>query len=111
MIRVFRHLSAVVLACWGTLLYSRTAAACAVCFGSPDSAMAQGAKAGILILLGVIGAVLTWIVAVTVFWIRRARRLQADAVPRAEFVAFEPDRLQPEIPGRNGRDVVADVER
>ena len=111
MIRVFRHLSPVVLSCLGTLLYSRTAAACAVCFGSPDSAMIQGAKAGILILLGVIGAVLTWIVAVTVFWIRRARRLQADAVARAEFVAFEPDRLQHETPGRNGRYVVADVER
>ncbi len=111
MIRVFRHLSPVVLACWGTLLYSRTAAACAVCFGSPDSAMTQGAKAGILILLGVIGVVLMWIVAVTVFWIRRARRLQVDAVPRVEFVAFEPDRLQPEIPGPNGRYVVADVEK
>ena len=85
MIRVFRHLSPVVLACWGNLLDSRAAAACAVCFGSPDSPMTQGAKAGILILLGVIGAVLTWIVAVALFWIRRARRLQVDAVPRADL--------------------------
>lgn len=68
-----------------TLLSSRPALACAVCFGSPDSSLTQGAKAGILILLGVIATVLTGIVAVALFWIRRAQMLEAQgALDRAE---------------------------
>jgi hypothetical protein len=66
----------VLLACAAALLNSKPALACAVCFGSPDSSLTQGAKAGILILLGVVATVLTWIVAVALFWIRRARTLQ-----------------------------------
>lgn len=65
------------MACVLALLNARPAMACAVCFGSPDSAMTHGAKAGILILLGVITTVLTGIVAVAVFWMRRARLLEA----------------------------------
>ncbi|OGG49339.1 MAG: hypothetical protein A3F84_25035 [Candidatus Handelsmanbacteria bacterium RIFCSPLOWO2_12_FULL_64_10] len=62
--------------CLLTLLSSRPALACAVCFGSPDSSLTQGAKAGILILLGVVATVLTGIVAVAAFWARRARMLE-----------------------------------
>jgi hypothetical protein len=51
--------------------------ACAVCFGDPNSPLTQGAKAGILVLLGFIGTVLGGIVAVTLFWIRRAKMLEA----------------------------------
>ena len=61
-------------AVWG---YSDLLWACAVCFGDPDSSLTQGAKAGILILLGVIGTVLTTIAGVALFWVRRARLLQA----------------------------------
>ena len=57
------------------LLSSRPALACAVCFGDPDSAVTQGAKAGILVLLGVIGTVLVGIAGIALFWIRRARAL------------------------------------
>ena len=50
------------------------AVGCAVCFGDPNSAMAKGAEAGILVLLGVIGTMLLSIVGVIVFWARRAKR-------------------------------------
>lgn len=73
----FRRLSPVFPACLFTLLTSRSALACAVCFGSPDSSLTQGARAGILILMGVIATVLTGIVAVALFWVRRARMLEA----------------------------------
>lgn len=73
----FPRLSRVFLTCLITLLGSRSALACAVCFGSPDSSLTQGARAGILILLGVVATVLTGIVAVAVMWARRARMLGA----------------------------------
>jgi hypothetical protein len=60
------------------------AEACSVCYGDPSSQMVQGAKAGVLLLLGVIGSVLLGIIAVMVTWIRRARALAAaEAVPAA----------------------------
>jgi hypothetical protein len=62
----------------GALLLDRSAAlACAVCFGDPNSSLTQGAKAGILLLLGITATVLGGIVAVTLYWIRRARMLEA----------------------------------
>lgn len=59
------------------------AIACAVCFGDPNSAMAKGATAGILVLLGVIGTLLLSIIGVIVFWSLRAKRLteMQNAVP------------------------------
>ena len=61
----------------------KDAAACAVCFGEPNSAMVKGAEAGILVLLGVIGSLLLSIIGVTVFWAYRAKRLSEmqNAVP------------------------------
>lgn len=47
--------------------------ACAVCFGDPESPMAKGAVAGILVLLGVVGCVLTAFVGTGLYWIRRSR--------------------------------------
>jgi hypothetical protein len=77
----FSRLSQVSLACLLTLLSSRSALACAVCFGSPDSSLTQGARAGILILLGVVATVLSGIVAVAAVWARRARMLEAQGAP------------------------------
>ena len=71
-----RRLTSALLVCAATLSSSDSSLACAVCFGDPNAAITQGAKAGMLILLGVIGTVLTGILGVTLFWIRRARRLQ-----------------------------------
>ena len=48
--------------------------ACAVCYGNPESDMAKGAAAGVLVLMGIIVSVLVGIVGVTIFWARRARR-------------------------------------
>lgn len=58
------------------LFYSEFVLACSVCIGDPNSSLSQGTRAGILILLGIIFFILTSIVGVTLFWIRRARSLQ-----------------------------------
>ena len=80
------------------LFHSESILACAVCFGDPNSFMNQGARAGILILLGVIGTVLAFIVGVALFWIRRARLLQAGLDPDAPLQG----RLRVGLPEQNG---------
>ncbi len=50
-----------------------SALACAVCWGAADSTAVQAANTGVLVLLGVIGAVLVWVAAMIVFFVRRAR--------------------------------------
>lgn len=49
--------------------------ACAICSGDPESPMAQGAAAGVLALVIIVGGVLAGIAGITGFWIVRARRL------------------------------------
>jgi hypothetical protein len=66
-----------VLAGLAALLLAEPALACSVCFGEPNSAMGQGVRAGIFVLLGVAGAVLTGVASLLVFWWRRAARLEA----------------------------------
>ncbi len=51
------------------------AAACPVCFGDPDSDMAQGAMWGILVLGIVVYGVLMGMVGIGVTWFIRARKL------------------------------------
>lgn len=51
--------------------------ACAVCFGNPDSNMVKGAKAGVIVMLVVVYAVVFTIVGVAGCWFVRARRLAA----------------------------------
>lgn len=58
------------------VLPSAPVGACAICFGDPNSSMAQGARAGILVLIGVVGFVLSWITGIAVFWMFRARALR-----------------------------------
>ena len=53
------------------------AAACPVCFGDPDSAMAQSANTGILVLLGFVMFMLASIVTIGGCWIVRAHKLNA----------------------------------
>ena len=62
------------------------AAACAVCFGDPDSPMAKGVVAGVLTLVGVVGFVLIGIACTGLFWVQRSRRLR-----RLEDVERRPD--------------------
>ena len=59
------------------LLGPLPALACSVCGGDADSDLVRGARAGIFLLLGVIGAVLTGIAGIGYSWARRARQLQA----------------------------------
>lgn len=51
------------------------ARACYVCFGDPNSGMVKGAVAGVLVLFGIIGTVLTGIAGTGLFWIHRSRKL------------------------------------
>ena len=69
-------ISLTILACLVLLLSAAPTLACSVCYGDPNSAMSQGAKAGVLVLLGVVGVVLTGIASLLIFWMRRAAHLE-----------------------------------
>ncbi len=49
--------------------------ACATCFGNPDSPLAKGALAGVIVLFGFISFVLVGVAGVSVFWLHRSRHL------------------------------------
>ncbi len=53
------------------------AAACATCFGDPNSPMTRGMNLAILTLLGITGFVLSGFAALIVALVRRARRYAA----------------------------------
>ncbi len=74
----------------GSLLIAEPALACSVCAGDPNSALSQGAQAGMLVLLGVICMILTGLAALVLFWMRRAAQLEAkvDAVEQASRAPF-----------------------
>ncbi len=57
------------------LLDANYALACPVCFGNPESKMAQGAMWGIMVLGIVIYGVLMGMVGIGVTWFIRARKL------------------------------------
>ena len=65
------------------LLVTDRAVACAVCFGDPESAMAKGAVAGVLVLGGVVLFVLAGVAGTGLWWIRRDAILNA-APPNVE---------------------------
>ncbi len=76
MIRVYTTLA--LLIGLASLLAAQPALACSVCFaGDPSSSMNQGAQAGMLVLLGVVGVVLTGLASLLLFWMRRAAQLEA----------------------------------
>ena len=59
------------------VLATRPAQACAVCFGDPNSEMVKGAKAGVLVLVVIVYAVLLTFASVAGFWMFKAKRLAA----------------------------------
>ena len=59
------------------LLLAEPAWACSACLGDPNSQMVVGARAGVLVLLGVVIVVLAGMVSLIVFWSRRAASLEA----------------------------------
>ncbi|NOS99567.1 MAG: hypothetical protein HOP29_02960 [Phycisphaerales bacterium] len=68
----------VLLASAGIVALSGSVArACSVCFGDPNSGLVKGAKAGVIVLAGIVYGVLFLMTAVAGTWIRRARRLAA----------------------------------
>ena len=69
------NISLALLVCLVALLIAQPALACSVCYGDPDSDMTKGAKAGVLVLLGVVGMVLLWVGSLLLFWRRRAANL------------------------------------
>lgn len=58
------------------LFLTAVAQACSVCQGDPGSPLVEGAKTGVLLMVGVTYAVVLGMVAMPVMWIVRARRLQ-----------------------------------
>jgi len=64
-----------ILVCSAALLSAQPALACSVCFGDPNSPMTHGVQAGVLVLLGVVGVVLTGLASLLLFWMRRAAKL------------------------------------
>ncbi len=82
-------LSLAILIGLASLLVAQPALACSVCYGAPNSAMTLGAQAGVLVLLGVVGVVLTGLGSLLIFWMRRAAQLQAqvEAVEAASEAA------------------------
>ena len=47
---------------------------CAVCYGDPESPLAKGAVAGVLVLMGVVGFVLLGVAGTGMYWVHRGRR-------------------------------------
>ena len=69
-----------ILACLAVASSAQPAIACSVCYGDPNSALAKGVNAGVLVLGGVVSVMLLMIASVFVSWMRRAAALEgADA--------------------------------
>ncbi len=68
-------------ACAGVLLAADRASACAVCFGDPETPMAKGVVAGVVVLIAVVGVVLAGIVGTGLCWMQRSRRLNRTGQP------------------------------
>ncbi len=71
------------------LLSAQPALACSVCVGDPNSALSQGAQAGMLVLLGVIAVILTGLASLLLFWMRRAANLRALEVLQLQLQTAE----------------------
>ena len=51
------------------------AQACAVCYGAADDPMVRGMNSAIFFLLGAIGSILLGVIALTIYFARRAKRV------------------------------------
>jgi len=66
------------------------ARACSVCYGDPESDMAQGALWGVLVLGVIVYGVLMGMVGVGITWLVKARRIQAAPVRDEQGVGQHP---------------------
>ena len=88
-----RRITFLVLVALALLVVSASdASACAACFGKSDSKLAEGMNAGIMALLGVVGAVLFAIAAFFVFIARRAATHPLP-IPAESFSQVEPSNV------------------
>ena len=71
------RMSLAILVCLAALLTAQPVLACSVCYGDPNSAMTHGAQAGVIVLLGVVGVVLTGLASMLLFWMRRTAKLDS----------------------------------
>ena len=51
------------------------AQACAVCYGAADDPMVKGMNSAIFFLLGAIGSILLGVISLTIYFARRAKRV------------------------------------
>ena len=51
------------------------AQACAVCYGATDDPMVKGMNSAIFFLLGAIGSILLGVISLTIYFARRAKRV------------------------------------
>ena len=51
------------------------AQACAVCYGAADDPMVKGMNSAIFFLLGTIGSILLGVISLTIYFARRAKRV------------------------------------
>lgn len=65
---------------------------CTVCYGDPASPLSKGAIAGVLVLLVAIGSLLVGFAGLFLFWIRRARALDAAEAEAARLLEASPAR-------------------
>jgi len=65
----------VLILIWSSL--AQTVEACPSCYGKTDSPLAHGMNAGIFVLLGVVGVVLTGLAAFGIFLARRSASINA----------------------------------
>ena len=70
------NMASTLLICAAVIVSAQPAMACSVCYGDPNSPLSHGAQAGMLVLLGVIGVVLTGLASLLLFWMRRAANLE-----------------------------------
>ena len=66
---------AVPVAMFAVAVSASRAAACAVCYGIPDSPLTKGMAAGIWVMLGCIGFVLAGFAGVFLYWMYRSRHI------------------------------------
>jgi heme/copper-type cytochrome/quinol oxidase subunit 2 len=88
--RTSKLLLTVLAAAW--LVLPEAAAACATCYGAPDSPMTQGMNNAILTLIGVVGVVYVGIAKVFLDFRRRSKKLSDKATVRQRLRLIHGDK-------------------
>lgn len=68
-----RFVGLTLAALWPAFCFPAPSLACSACFGDPNSSMAKGAVAGVLVMVGVVGFVLLGVAGTGLYWVHRSR--------------------------------------